>query len=155
MPTRNIKARNFFSAIVIVLIFAGIFIYSQIPHNQEATAQTPIAQSVTQTPKIAWSFEKKGNDASTDAQITKVTVDINGKKYDAGTYNASCGELAAANLSKNEISGVLCWWAGFGDEVGVFKENKNLEIKHREIQEGSAEVPTGTMTEFKTILSIQ
>lgn len=66
------------------------------------------------TPDIQWSYDTKYTD-ETDP-TTHITIQIDGKKHNAGTYPGSCFERE--ELEKNsEIAGVRCWWAGSGDDV--------------------------------------
>ncbi len=51
----------------------------------------------------------------------------------------SCFEREELEKNMGEIAGIRCWWAGAGDDVGVFQESEKLSIKHRELDEGSAE----------------
>lgn len=85
---------------------------------------------------VAWSFQEKTPEPTTGAPVVQVTVTIDDTEYDAGTYNGSCIEIDKENLSDDEVAGIVCWWAGFGDEVGVFVEDDTIVVKHGEIQEG-------------------
>lgn len=57
---------------------------------------------------------------------TEVTTFINGKEYVVGTFQGTCSEIGASGgvdgkgLLAGELSAVQCWFAGGGDEIGVF-----------------------------------
>lgn len=108
--------------IVIALVVIGAIVY--------AVRQSDSA------PDVSWAFQEKTPEPTTGTPVVQVTATINGTEYDAGTYNGSCIEIEKANLPNNETAGIVCWWAGSGDEVGVFMEDGKLIVKHGEIQEG-------------------
>ena len=77
---------------------------------------------------------------------TKVTAIVNGEAYDAGTFLGSCSEIGASGgidgkgLLAGELSAVQCWYAGGGNEVGVFAhEDGGFDILVGELSEGDAE----------------
>ncbi|MFM2414890.1 MAG: hypothetical protein RI911_583 [Candidatus Parcubacteria bacterium] len=55
-----------------------------------------------------------------------------------GTYQGLCSVIETPE-SKNQLTGVLCWFAGAGDEISVFEEEGRYIIKHGEIAEPTAE----------------
>jgi len=73
---------------------------------------------------ISWNFQSASEIQGTP--YTKVTVTINGTAHDAGTYPGSCSEVGASGgvdgkgLLAGELSAAQCWFAGSGDEIGVF-----------------------------------
>lgn len=79
---------------------------------------------------------------------TSVTAIINGTEHAAGTYAGSCSEIGASGgvdgkgLLAGELSAVQCWYAGGGDEIGVFaNEGGGYDIMVGALDEGSAETP--------------
>lgn len=85
--------------------------------------------------QISWLLEKMGEDTKTGGPLMRVRVNFQGKinqGYDVGTYTGDCFEIAKSKweLLENEISGVICGWADWGDEIGVFKEGNKFVIKH-------------------------
>ncbi len=141
--------------IVVLLLAIGIPLLSkQKTHEKAETLKTDIATTtVKQSENFSWSFaeveDKKSGEVS-----TKVTLHTETREYDAGTYQGSCSVIEKSKLADaNEVSAVLCWFAGFGDEVGVFRDGDRLMVKHGEIQEGTAEDPA-FRGEFKVILSL-
>ncbi|MDQ5927713.1 MAG: hypothetical protein QG633_151 [Patescibacteria group bacterium] len=108
--------------IVIALVVIGAIVY--------AVKQSDSA------PEVSWAFQEKTPEPTTGAPVVQVTATINGTEYDAGTYNGTCIEIDKKNLPEDETAGIVCWWDGSGDEVGVFMEDSKLVVKHGEIQEG-------------------
>ena len=106
----------------------------------------PAAQSGVQSGKhaVSWQFTSLGEDPDTHAQKTKVTLNWGGVAYEAGTYDGTCSEMdgtagGGLSLQENEVSGAFCYFAGAGDELGVFKEGSVFVLKHGEYQEPSGE----------------
>ena len=93
-----------------------------------------------------WTFEEA--ELSPD-RIPATRVFINGKFV--GQYNGSCSEIAGSSwtLMPGETSGVICWYAGGGHEVGVFGN----EVRVGELDEGSAESPS-FRGNFKTVFTL-
>ncbi len=96
----------------------------------------------------------------TGAQITKVTLTIGDRTYDAGVYSGSCAEIGAeggvdgTGLLEGEVSGVQCWFAGGGDEVGIFEEGGTLVIKHGALGEPQGDGSGAFRGNFTAILSL-
>ncbi|MES2134906.1 MAG: hypothetical protein V4449_01530 [Patescibacteria group bacterium] len=108
------------------------------------------------TPALVWSFKDKGEDTVTGVPHTEVTLTMNNTKYEAGTYEGNCSEIVGSSwqLMAGEQSGVICWWAGGGTELGVFEENGQLVIKKGLLDEGGAETP-GLRGNFETFLKLE
>ncbi len=112
-----------------------------------------VQRSNTPAVDVAWAFQEKTPEPMTGAPVVQVTATINGTEYDAGTYNGSCIEIDEENLPAEEAAGIVCWWAGFGDEIGVFVEDGKIIVKHGEIQEGD-EGAVPTRGNFTTLFEI-
>lgn len=137
------KKNNLLIIIFVLLVAAGGGFYWLVLRKPVKTTPKP--------EQISWQFEDMGQDPRSDCRLTKVKLGIGDKIYDLGTYlGADCSAMAVNLLSKNEISGVVCWCAG-GDEIGVFKENGKLVVKSR----GLTESPYHPDTDFKEILEIK
>lgn len=138
-------------AIVLILI-AGLVYY----FGKNTVPVTIDASNVAQNSGVSytWTFTDNGYNEQTYANSTTVSLTVNGTPYDVGTYNGSCAELDAAALDANQTTGVLCWWAGAGDEIGIFAENGRLVVKHGDHEEPTAETP-GFRGNFKTIVELQ
>ncbi len=109
---------------------------------QTAPGDHPEEDQVTVTPSdITWRFTSAGEVQG--IPYTKVTVSINGVDYEAGAFTGSCSEIGAnagidgKGLLIGEIAAAQCWFAGSGDEVGVFgHEDGGFEIMVGELSEG-------------------
>jgi hypothetical protein len=156
--------------VVLLLALAGgaYYVYSgkevpsmiETPNENMPTETTgantvPNEQASLGKHAVSWKFDSVGEDKNTGAQMTKVTVTWDGTSHDAGTYMGSCAEIDGTNgtLQAGEVSGALCWWAGAGDEVGVFNEGGTYVLKHGEQQEPSAE-SQGFRGNFKTLITL-
>jgi hypothetical protein len=107
----------------------------------------PTQQSGKIVPK--WSFESQPQQNEADAPRTKVTLTLGDKTYDAGTYEGTCSEVgegasASLPLQENEVAAAFCYYAGAGDEIGIFSEGNGYVLKHGEYQE-----PSGEGAEFR------
>lgn len=91
--------------------------------------------------KIDWSFtEETERDG---IPYTKVTVNIDGAVYETGSFAGSCVQIGATGgvdgegLLAGELSAVQCWFAGGGNEIGVFaNEGGGYDILVGELGEG-------------------
>ncbi len=112
-------------------------------------------KSAVMSAELSWEFTSRGEDAKTSAPQTAVTLHVGAKAYDLGTYTGNCFDMKGSSwkLSENEVAGAVCWWAGGGHEIGVFKENGKLVVKVGELDEGSEEIP-GFRGNFKTKISL-
>jgi len=98
---------------------------------------------------IHWSFK----DAGEKENIPYTEVSLNGKVV--GEYQGSCAEIGASGgidgkgLVAGELSAVQCYFAGAGDEIGVFAN----EDGGTEVMVGSLEEPieggAGSRGDFK------
>jgi hypothetical protein len=120
----------------------------------KAASSTKKANTTTESKHsdgFAWTYQTVEN-RDTGEIKTKVFLNTKSKKYDTGTYAGTCTQIKSSNLVEGEVSAVLCWYAGFGDEIGVFKDPQGYTIKHGEVQEGSGE-DKGFRGNFVEILS--
>lgn len=117
------------------------------PTPSEAEAVDPMT--------FTWTLEDKGEDPETLSPLTRVTLSVGGTVHDVGTYAGSCSEIeeSAWELLPGERSGVICWWAGGGQEIGVFEEEGKLVVKVGVLEEGTAET-SGTRGNFETLLEL-
>ena len=149
--------------IVLVLVGAAWLIYSKADANGASTntEQTTVGAGAETgkkpgkaTPYFDWKFTASGERVDTGAPKTKVTLMSNDHAYDVGTYLGSCSRISSKNLQVGEVDGVLCWFAGGGDELGIFKEGDSFVVKKRQVDEGTAETPS-TPTAFTAIVQLQ
>jgi hypothetical protein len=117
----------------------------QIPSNQPA-----------QTKTYVW----KLSDAPDGPYNPRTTVEliVGDKTYAVGTYDGTCGPIGSSQVMKNpgfknssdfsngtfiegEVSAVECYFAGGGDEVGVFNESGGPVVRHGDIGEATVDSP--------------
>lgn len=122
---------------ILILLGGAAYMYK---HPKAATSEAPAAQKIKE-PTISWKFEDAGE--KDHIPYTKVILTVNGKTQDAGTYQGSCSEIGASGgvdgkgLLAGELSGVQCWFAGGGDEIGVFaNETSGLDLLVGSLSEG-------------------
>lgn len=91
-----------------------------------------------------------------DMPRTGVTLKYGGALYSAGEFDGSCFvvEDSEWELLEDERSGVICWWAGGGREIGVFEEGGALAAKVGIVEEGTAEDP-GFRGEFTELFRVE
>lgn len=114
----------------------NLFEEEAIDEPQEVTEDT----SANQTISIEWSFIDAGE--TDNIPYTDVVVIINNISYPVGSFQGSCSEIGATGgidgkgLLAGELSGVQCWFAGGGDEIGVFAH-----------EDGGVDIMTGALGE--------
>lgn len=126
-----------------------------LPFSAQTATSTSATNTTSTTHSISWKFTDLGEDAQSMPH-TNVVVLIDGKSYDTGTHSGTCSEIGGegrTELLTGEIAGAECWFAGGGDEIGVFLENEQLVVKQGELDEGGYNIP-GTRGNFKTIVTV-
>ena len=126
-----------------------------VPAAETTTTTDTVSGTVSEPARTyAWSFTPAGTGVASEDR-TKVTLTTGGKTYDAGTYSGSCSVISKADLEdSNERTAVLCYFAGTGDEIGVFDENGKIVLRAGEVMEPSGEGPA-FRGNFKTLVDIQ
>ncbi len=147
------NSKKGFSTLSVLLVIAGIavlaaagyiFVQSQAT---DTTANNPSPSPAAQEnadvrgPRPTESEEISATWQLTDAgereniPYTNVAVTVNGKAYDMGSFAGSCSEIGESGgvdgkgLLAGELFAVQCWFAGGGDEIGVFAhEDGGFEI---------------------------
>ncbi len=115
-------------------------------HEQQADRKGPkgwieLDSSATAKTSISWKFNDMDFDAN-NTPHTEVTAVVNGKEYVVGTFEGSCSEIGASGgvdgkgLLAGELSAAQCWFAGGGDEIGVFAH-----------EDGGYQIMVGTLEE--------
>ncbi len=142
---------KFVTFVIVVTILAV-----SLPSLFKEVKSTPLkkketAVSTKHKEAFAWTYQTVENKDTGEIK-TKVFLLTGTKKYDTGSYAGTCSQIKSANLIEGEVSAVLCWYAGFGDEIGVFKDSTGYVVKHGEVQEGTNE-DKGFRGNFKEILS--
>lgn len=137
------------AALVCTAIILG-YLWFAATRPAHAPAESP-GGAVPQA--YSWRFESAGEDASISAPKTRVILVADGVSYDGGTYYGNCREMDSSELATGEHTAAMCWWAGYGDEVGVFVEDGKTVLKHGEHMEPTAETPP-FRGNFMTVLEI-
>lgn len=90
---------------------------------------------------IVWHFRNAGE--LDGVSYTNVVVAINNRSYEMGKFMGSCSEIGAnggvdgKGLLAGELSAAQCWFAGSGDEIGVFAhEDGGFDIMVGSLSEG-------------------
>lgn len=93
---------------------------------------------------ISWRLTNAGENTEGMPQTNVIAV-VDGKSYETGKYLGSCSEIGASGgidakgLLAGELSAVQCWYAGSGNEIGVFAhEDGGYQILVGELSEGEA-----------------
>lgn len=140
--------------ILVALAIVGVQAYKNekskpIIIKQEGRSNQPAP------PQLKWIFTSAGEDAASGAPFTKVTLQAGDKTHELGVYQGSCSEIKDSSwgLLENEQEGAICWWAGGGTEIGIFKEGEKLIVKKGAIEEGTAE-GGGFRGNFKTLVEL-
>lgn len=127
--------RNTAIALVLAVLLgaAGYITYT----NYQAAQDEPIKD------QFAWSFIDRGVDAERSMPQTLVKLAIAGVDVEVGTFDGNCFvvEESQWTLLSDELTGAICYFAGGGTEIGVFKEGDTLVLKKGVVEEGDAENP--------------
>ncbi len=114
--------------------------------SAEADTEAGTGASASGKVSVAWKIEPLGVDGPGKSEVTAI---INGKEHLIGTYEGTCAEIgsgasAVSDLltADGEVAGVTCYYAGGGDEIGIFKTDTGLEVRVGEIAEPTAESPS-------------
>ena len=131
-------------SLIVLVVLAGLLFWQQ-RNKEEAKA-----------PTLEWVTEDAGTDESIAAPFTKVSLKVAGVEREIGTYLGSCFEIAGSSwtLAENEKTGVICWFAGGGKEIGVFEEEGKLVVKTGDVEEGTAE-GSGFRGNYQTLFEIK
>ena len=141
--------------LVLALVLGTIWYFfgtnEPAPADEQVETLPDSAAGGSIAPAIAWYFNDAGE--VNGMPQTKVEVFIDGETYDLGTSQGSCSELSAEELQENQVSGALCWYAGAGDEYGVFIENERYVVRKGVKEEPTAET-AGFRGSFETLFSL-
>ncbi len=134
----------------LVAIIVGVTValgYWQGPQSQSQDTTLAAGEGAP----YAWQITSA---SSTDDSMprSKVSIVFGKEVRDLGIFDGSCSEMDT-DLLPNEESKVVCWFAGGGNEIGVFNENGVKVVKVGDLDEGSAE-EAGFRGNFKTVLDL-
>jgi len=131
-----------------VILGIAWFVYTS---TKEPVVETPsttftIQGSNNEKPEstdtsIRWEFGLVSEDPETGTPMREVSITYKGERRVVGTFPGSCSVVEDSSwpLLDNELTGVICWWAGGGAEVGVFYEDGKRVVKEGILEEGTAE----------------
>jgi hypothetical protein len=124
-----------------------------LPEPQEetpgavSTDVTPVSPGAL--PPISWLTTEGVYDESLSMPHTEVSLKIGCPEgmspctpriVKAGTFAGSCNVIEHMQ-SENQLTGILCWFGGGGDEIGVFEENGAFVLKRGEVGESTPGAP--------------
>lgn len=157
------KMTQWFWILIVLLIVGGIaYLVGMKADKAKAPApEVPEAlmdsAEVKRGPSLSWEFAPAGGDPATGAPLTKVTLVADGEARELGTATGSCsivdGSGTSWSLSEGEVTGVICYFAGGGEEFGVFYDAGAYVVKKGVIEEGSAEEP-GLRGQYEALFTI-
>ncbi len=117
--------------------------------------ETSMATS-TPTTQWQWIFDPAGADA-TGTPKTNVILRNGDTSYAIGTFLGSCFDVSQSDWKllekEGEFAGAICYFAGRGNEIGVFSEGGKALIQVGDVDEGDAEHPP-VRGNFKTLFEI-
>lgn len=102
---------------------------------------------------FSWRLEPREPDGTLPPS-THVSLITGGDIYDLGRYAGSCAQVPDEELLPGEVAALLCWWAGAGDEIGVFKEGDRYVVKQGIQEEGTAE-GDGFRGDFQELVTLR
>lgn len=106
----------------------------------------------------AWTFTTLGEDEGTGAPRVQVRVtdNVTGRTYDAGTSLGGCfvAEDTPWGLIDGAESAAICYFAGGGDEYGIFRDGDQVLLRKGTVEEGTAETE-GMRGDFQTVTAIR
>lgn len=120
--------------------------------TQQGTAGSPLSADAYRG-GFGWALTPAGTDPDTQAELTRVVLMADNRTHDLGVHQGTCARIADDQLLADEVSGVLCWFAGGGDELGVFQEGDRFVVKQGRQDEGDAETG-GFRGDFRTIVTL-
>ncbi len=145
------------AVVVLVVAISAVYFYMQKTGEQAGTNRAEVLAAPAQSYK--WSFVESEPDEQS-VPYTTISITTNGNTRAVGKYTGSCHEVEAGqtgilseSADPNEVSRVQCWFAGGGNEIGVFKEGGRVVVKVGELGEGDAENPA-FRGNFQAVLEI-
>ncbi len=129
--------------IIFILIFVGLAVYVVFRPQELITNYRP----PTDPEAYSWTIIPFGEDPSGNPKMA-VTLKVKGRSYPAGVYTGTCKVVGNSERgiggefrNENEITRVQCWYAGAGDEIGVFQEKNDVVLMKGELGEGVGDSP--------------
>ncbi len=116
--------------------------------------QTPVTETDTDAPIAAkraameWQATQTGEDAT---GMPETTLTLTVPSMNMELYTTTCSGTASTEVQDMEdsVADVQCWWAGGGDQYGVFiGDGESGVIRHRTVDE---EAGYGEWVDVKTL----
>ena len=156
----NTRKNLLLGALLLIAIVAAVALYMRgdLDFKKMELAKMPEAAETNDSDRekaaedFSWKFEQAAEKGGAPQTTVMLMHDTESRKI--GTYAGSCAEIATENLQPGQVSGVLCWFAGGGDEIGVFEEGGEYVVKVGQQEESSAE-SDGFRGNFETVLELQ
>lgn len=135
--------RNLFYLLAILLLLAAAYLMLRADQRlaAPAPAETDVlngGQAEPEARTFAWRFATVEAEGDLPPR-TDVALITGGDTYNLGSYPGTCAEIAPETLLPGEVAGVLCWWAGSGDEIGVFRAGDAYVVRRGFQEEPTAE----------------
>ncbi len=134
-------------AVLVLVVIAAIWLVA-------APAPSENSSIAEETRVFTWNITELGEHPSAPGiPRSGITLTSGGQTYPIGEFSGACAEIDGTSwpLYEGEKTGVICWWAGGGSEVGIFEENGTFVVKEGDLDEGNADIP-GFRGNFRTIL---
>ncbi len=151
------------AAVALVVVVGGYFLVnsaakapSEAENDETALEDESAIAEAGPGPSFRWAFTPAGGNGDTGAYQYQVTLAVDGEEHDMGTFAGPCvviGDPTTWALQPGELTGVICYFAGAGSEVGVFYENGSYVVKKGTLEEGSEEEP-GTRGGYENVFVI-
>ena len=125
------------------------------PKTPSVESEEEVAAADEGNTSILWEFGIMSEDPELGAPMREVSITYKGVKRVVGSYRGSCSivEESSWPLVEGELTGVICWYAGGGSEVGVFYEDGKRVVKVGVLEEGTAETE-GMRGDFETAFAL-
>jgi hypothetical protein len=138
------------AVVVLVIVVAAVIL-----HKPKSTYDQSSSDS---RERLTWDIKEVTPGDGMNPPTNKVTLvaGAGGPTYDLGTHDGTCATVEGSSwaLLSGERTGVICYFAGAGTELGVFDEKGKLVVKQGVLEEGDAET-AGTRGNFTTVLELQ
>lgn len=124
------------------------------PATEEQTVPKTAGPTDPATATYNWYFSEAGT-SDAGVPLTKVSFDSDRGPRDIGVFEGSCQRIwdTSWDLLPGEIDGAICFYAGAGVEIAVFREGDVVVMKKGVLEEGSEE--TGSVRgDFEVITAL-
>lgn len=119
----------------------------------EEASDAPSSQedSIFVNESVRWNFHKERGGS---AFGTAISLEMNGRNYEAGAYTGECLEKRNYFLPGEIPPYVLCWEGDIATEIGVFKEGDKYILKKGIWEKGEDEAHPAFRGNFNILLEL-